>query len=237
MAGLDSGGVDGQPNRFKRRGRPASAFAPKSARISRWLLRHPDVSTTQRELAGATGLSEGLTSKVVSRLEQAGLLVRERGGAVRVPDPDLLLDAWREVYDFSKHDLLRGHAPARSGEALLRRACEELEQTTASYAATGLAAAWLMSKHATFRLTTIYLLESPSQPFLRSIGFREQERGANLWIAAPNDEGVINGNEYRDGVRCVSPVQAYLDLKAHPERSKEAADHLRRKHLNWGERA
>jgi hypothetical protein len=94
-----------------------------------------------------------------------------------------------------------------------------------------------MSRYASFRLATIYLLGSPSLPFLHSIGFRDQERGANLWLVVPNDEGVVEGSEYRDGVNCVSPVQTYLDLKAHPERSRDAADHLRRQLLRWGRSA
>jgi hypothetical protein len=47
----------------------------------------------------------------------------------------------------------------------------------------------------------------------------------------PNDEGVFDGAKFVDGIRCVHPVQAYLDLKDHPERSTEAAAELRRKIL------
>lgn len=42
--------VEGRPNRFRRRGRPRSAFAPKSSRIARWLLMNPERAMTQREL-------------------------------------------------------------------------------------------------------------------------------------------------------------------------------------------
>jgi hypothetical protein len=38
-----------------------------------------------------------------------------------------------------------------------------------------------------------------------------------------------------DGVPCVHPLQAYLDLKAQPERAQEAAAELRGRHLNWSE--
>jgi hypothetical protein len=38
-------------------------------------------------------------------------------------------------------------------------------------------------------------------------------------------------------VRCVHPVQAYLDLKAQPERAAEAADRLRTERLTWGRNA
>ena len=59
--------IEGKPNRYKRRGRPSTAFAPMSSRIARWLLMHPDEPLSQRELARATGTDEGYTSRVVGR--------------------------------------------------------------------------------------------------------------------------------------------------------------------------
>ena len=55
----------------------------------------------------------------------------------------------------------------------------------------------------------------------------------NLWLAVPNDSGVFQGAVENDGIRCVHPVQVYLDLKEHPERSAEAADRLRTELLTW----
>lgn len=219
--------IEGQPNRFKHPGRPSSAFAPKSARIARWLLIHPDRSATQREIARATDMDEGFTSRIVAKLEEDDLIVREPEGTIRVRDPDLLLDAWREDYDFTKHHVLRGHVPARSGDALLRQMVDELGQWDGRYAATGLAGAWLINRFAGFRLVTLYLAEAPDSGLLERLGFREDERGANTWLVVPNDEGVFHGARDREGVRCVHPVQVYLDLKEQPERADEAAEHLR----------
>lgn len=229
--------VDGQPNRFKQRGRPSSAFAPKSARIARWLLMHPDKPTTQRELANATGMDEGFTSRIVAKLEADDLIVREPNGAVRPREPGLLLDAWREAYDFSKHRVLRGHVPARSGDALLHQLADALRDHGARHVATGLAAAWLLTKFAGFRVVTMYLLDRPAPDLLDRLGFRDEARGANVWLVVPNDEGVMHGSADRDGVLCVHPVQAYLDLKAHPERAKEAADRLRADFMKWSAHA
>lgn len=226
--------IEGQPNRFKRPGRPSSAFAPKSARIARWLLMHPKRSMTQREIARATEMDEGFTSRIVARLEEDGLIVRESDGAIRARDPDLLLDAWREDYDFSKHRIARGHVPARSGDALLRRMVDELGPRGIQYAATGLAAAWLLNRFAAFRLVTLYLADIPDQELLEDLGFREGERGANTWLVVPNDEGVFHGARDVDGARCVHPVQVYLDLHEHPERANEAAERLRSQISRWG---
>jgi hypothetical protein len=64
------------------------------------------------------------------------------------------------------------------------------------------------------------------------MGFHEMERGENVWLVQPNDDGVFDGSEVREGIFCAHPVQIYLDLKDHPERSTEAADELRKKFLN-----
>ncbi len=225
--------VEGKPDRYKRRGRPSSAFAPKSSRIARWLLLHPDAPVTQRELARATDTAEGYTSRIVGKLEADGLIIRTDSGAITPRDPDLLLDAWSEDYRFSKHQILRGHVAARSGEALLGTLALVLDQSSIDYAATGLAGAWLLDRFAGFRITTLYLADEPTPELLEALSFREEERGANVWLVVPNDEGVFHGASMIDAIRCAHPVQVYLDLSAHPERADDAAKQLRANHLRW----
>lgn len=229
--------IDGQPNRFKSRGRPSSAFAPKSSRISRWLLMHADHPVKQRDLAQATDMDEGFTSRIVSRLEEENFVVRGQDREIQLRDPDLLLDAWREAYDFSMHQVIQGHLAARSGEEAMRLLAGGLQDQGARYAATGLAAAWLLTKFSGFRLATMYVAERPPSDMLETLGFREEERGANVWIVVPKDEGVFQGADQRDGIACVHPVQAYLDLKDQPERAKEAAEQLRAELLKWSSHA
>lgn len=225
--------VEGKPNVFKRRGRPSTVFAPKSSRIVRILLLESRSGFSQRELARKTGLDEGFTSRIVRKLEAEQMVKRDSSGAVRVVDAGAVLDAWRETYEFSKHHVVAGHASARSGDDLLTNVGAALHAKKLDYAATGLAGAWLLTKFANFRLTTIFVPEKPPETLLRTIGFRPEERGANLWFVIPNDEGVFTGVSDREGVRCVHPVQAYLDLKGHPERSVEAAEELRKRLLTW----
>ena len=225
--------VEGKPNQYKRPGRPSTPFAPRSSRIARWLLMHPTRPLTQRELARATGTDEGYTSRVVGKLEDEGLILRNDTGAIRPRDPDLLLDAWLEAYDFNKHYVLRGHVAARSGDALLPQLCAGLIQASVSHAATGLAAAWTLGHFAGFRTTSVYLRQEPSSDLLAALSFREDDRGANVWLIVPNDEGVFHGAATRNGIHCVHPVQAYLDLHAHPERAGDVARELRSEHLHW----
>lgn len=221
--------VEGRPNQFKQKGRPTSVFAPKSSRIARWLLIHPDRFFFQREIAQSTSMDEGFTSRIVSRLEDLRLIRRDEQGRICVSNPDLLLDAWAEEYDFFKHEIHRSHVSARSGEELLYQVTSVLDQAGCNSAATGLAAAWTLNRFAGFRIATIYLRDKAHLTTLRShLTLRDDPRGANLWLVFPNDEGVFHGSAIHEGgVTCVHPVQAWLDLKGHPERAVEAASKLR----------
>jgi len=79
------------------------------------------------------------------------------------------------------------------------------------------------------------LKDTPSVALLEKLKLSEQTKaGANIWLIAPNDDGVFAGASERDGaIRCVHPVQVYLDLKSHPERARAAAEAVRRKYLDW----
>jgi hypothetical protein len=226
--------VEGRPNRFSERGRPPNVFAPKSSRVSRQLLLHPKQFRSQAELARETGLDDGYVSKIVRRLEQEQYLDSNDDGGVRPRNPNLLLDAWRDAYAFDRHRIIKGHAPARSGDELLQRVAKHFAKEKLEYAATGLSAAWQFTQFAVFRLVTIYLHSMPSRSVLEKMEFADEPKGANLWLVLPDDEGVFHGSQKQVGIECVSPVQTYLDLKDQPERAKDAAVELRRKLLDWG---
>ncbi len=223
----------GNPSLFRRPGRPESAFGPRGSRVARHLLTEPPRALKQRQIASGAGLSEGHVSRIVRKLLEAGLVERSEDG-IRVIDRGALLDAWREDYRFDRHHVIRGHTSARDGESLTRSIAEALDRAESAYAATALPAAWLWTQYAGFRLSTVYLSRPPSARVRRALGFREEARGANTWLVVPNDDGVFDGAEPVDGIRCVHPVQAYLDLKDHPERAAEAAAELRSRLLVRG---
>ena len=220
----------GNPNRFRRPGRPDSAFGTRGSRVARLLLMEPSGPVTQRDIAIRAGLNEGHVSRVVRKLLASGLVERGQDG-IRVVDRGTLLDAWREDYRFDRHDVVHGHVAAAEGRSLIHSIARALDGAGALYAATALPAAWMWTRHAGFRLSTVYLDRPPSASVREGFGFRGEARGANTWLVVPNDDAVFLGAEPVDGIRCVHPVQAYLDLKDHPERAAEAATELRRRLL------
>lgn len=222
----------GNPNRFRRPGPPESAFGPRGSRIARHLLMDPSRAVRQRDLASGTGLNEGHTSRIVAKLLETGLVERGEDG-ISVVDADALLDAWLWDYRFDRHHVIRGHVSAGGGDALIHSLAEALSKKEESYAATALPAAWLWTRFAPFQLVTVYISTLPSPGLKKDLGFREEATGANTWLVIPNDEGVFHGAEPVDGIPCVHPVQAIVDLKDHPEESTDAAAELRRR-LLWG---
>ena len=227
--------VVGHDNKFRRRGRPETAFGPKGSRVARWMLMHPDHVILQRTLAASVGLDEGYVSRVVRRLIGMGLLERVEDG-IRVPDADSLLDAWRDEYRFEKHTTIEGHIAVSGGDEVLPRIAQILDESDADYAVTGLGAAWHLTRYARYRLSTVYLGAAPSTELLQALGFRRTSRGFNIWLVVPQDEGVFSGAGQIAGITCVHPVQVYLDLMSHPERATEAAEELRNRLLRWDSR-
>lgn len=225
--------VRGRPNMMQRAGRPSSPFAPKSARVSRFLLLDPERWWRQKDLAEATGLDDGNVSRIVRRLDEEELLER-RGPELRPREPDLLLDAWAEDYNYDRHDSISGHLSG-SGIEVTRKIAARLRKEGVHHAATGLAAAWAMDHFARFRLTTIYVDEDP-RLIAEQIEMRVEPKGANIQLLGPDDAGVFEGERDCDGLCCVSSVQVYLDLQRLPERAADAADFLRQRHLKWNGR-
>ena len=223
--------ITGHENQFKKRGRTATAFAPQASRLARQLLLGEQREYTQKELVDLTGLDQGFLSRVLRSLVEKGLVER-RARAYEVTSRSLLLESWQEVYDFTKHQIIKGHIPARTSEDLLSSLSTTLDNDGVVSAATGLAGAWLLTHFASFRLATFYVSHQPSQELLATLGFREEEKGANTWLVIPNDEGVFVGREQREGISCAHPVQVYLDLSFHPERAREAAERVRAMYLN-----
>lgn len=220
--------VRGEKNKFISPGRNENPFAPKSSRIARHLLYQPKRMFTQRELADETGLGEGFVSRIVKSLEEQQLVARDNAGRVFINKPLVMLDAWQQGYDFTKHEIIRGHVAGRSGEEIQGKISRTLKSLSVEHAVTGLGAAWLYVKFAAFRTASLYLKEWPHKDLFDQIGFREETAGANVWLIIPKDPDVFFGVEPVADIPAVHRIQVWLDLKSHPERAEEAAAELRK---------
>jgi DNA-binding transcriptional ArsR family regulator len=223
--------IEGRPPGANRPGRPSSPFAPASSRVSRALLVEPQRSWAQKELTVATGLAQGSVSRALSGLGELGLVRRGDDGRYRSPVPSELLDAWSDEYDYQRHGIVPMHLGG-SGIGLVRELVGRLRERAGGYALTGLPAAWLYDGFAQFRTVSVLVEDDPAE-IADEVGGRVGERGANVQLVWPNDDGVFYGAREVDGCRCAHPVQVYLDLGGLPERADEAAAQLRRDWLRW----
>jgi hypothetical protein len=227
--------VEGHANKFKTRGRQSSVFAPKASRVVRVLLADLATPLTHRDLVERSGLGAGYVSRIVGAIEKAGYISRNTtNGTLKVRDPDLLLRDWRSAYQFEKHEIYRAHVAVSDDEDLLGLLGDRIGGLGIRYAATGLAAAWLLTSFVGFRIVTFFVERPLTEHETKALWLRWSDRGANTWLVVPNDEGVFYRADTMTGsIPCVHPVQAYLDLRAHPERATEAAEVVRRRYLSW----
>jgi hypothetical protein len=166
----------------------------------------------------------------VKSLENLDLIARDERGRITNQDPVVLLDAWLEKYNFAKHNLIRGFIPARSGLSLMQHIGDSISKAGIDFAVTGLGAAWLYTHYASFRTVIVYVSKNSRSELLSYLDFSESDVGSNTIIASPNDQSIFWDIEEIGGIQCVHPIQAFLDLKGHPERAQEAMSELK-KHL------
>jgi len=220
--------IHGRENLFKTPGRPRNPFAPKSSRIARALLYGGKSEYLQTELVEITHLDKGHVSRIVRSLEADGLIDRSDDGSIRARNREVLLDSWREEYDFSKHSIARGYIATRTGLSLARRICEWFDAEGIRYALTGLPSAWLYTRFSDFRTVTLFIEAPLGNIAQRDLGFVERDSGANTWFVIPKENSVFWETRRIDDLITVHPIQTYLDLKSQPERADDAATEMRR---------
>ena len=222
--------VSGNANRYTNPGRPSNPFTPTYSRVSRALLCDVDRWWKQVDLAREVDLPSGTVSKAIQRLDSLELLDRNDVGELRSRSPSLLLDSWTQRYRISDHSVRRYHVPSRSGPEALEALVDTFAGESMRWAVTGLSAGWLYTSFAGFRLNSFFVEQHPSNP--EDLGLREVDRGENVWLLVPNDEGVFYRATESMPSR-VHPAQVFLDLQWHPERAAEASQALREQLLDW----
>ena len=219
--------IEGKKPAARPRGRKNSVFATKSSRLAHWLLLHQGRAHTHGQLTEATGLDKGQLSRILSRMLDLRLIQRQDNGYI-LTRPSTLLEAWREAYQPPCKSILKGVIPSRSGEETVRIIEDGLRTAKRKYVLGGLASAYGWGACTDFHIATFYLDATASPQLLNKIGFAETNRGANVWFMQEADDVAFLGSAKSGKSNLASPWFTSVDLAAHPEGSKDAADHLRR---------
>ena len=206
----------------------ANLGTPEAARILRTLLRHDAEAVrwaSQRELQESTepGVSLGLVNKIVSYLRDEGYLAADGKEGIRVVDPEKLLFAWRDAYQFDRvpraewFTLLKG-ADFEKALRELNRAHEPRVAWAAFSAAERQAP---MVRQPKFWLMVV---DDQVDQLREALQAKSVESGANLTVLIAPDRGYLVGAKDEDNAGvCTHPLQTYVDTWHAGGRGEEAA--------------
>ncbi len=216
-------GADRDP--WRGPGRPRGSLQGKpAARVVRWLA---DVAPpyTPLQVAEGSGASTGATYRVITFLEEEGLVERPPRGPITVVQWRRLLERWSRDAGFERSGPQSLLFP-RGVEALVEalRAAPDLR-----YVLTGSLAAQRYAPHAPARFAMVYADDVGAA--IERLGLRRVETGANVLVAPDrNGVGFLRAREV-EGVHLATPSQIAVDLLTGPGRSPSEGVAL----LDWME--
>ncbi len=219
---IETQGADRNPFRADRPLR--SLKGGRAARVARGLLDfRPPFGT--RGLAGETGSSAAMVSRVSSLLEPDEIVTKEspRGRIVLV-DWEALAHRWAMDYDFTSSNVLTTWLEPRGTRKLLSR----LPDTGIRYAVTGSLAGHRLAPIAEPRLAALYVDDPDTAA--QSLGLRPAETGGNVLLVRPFDPVVFERAEHDEhDITFARVTQVLLDLMTGPGRGPAEAEAL----LEW----
>lgn len=220
---------EGRPNPFFSRRKIISLYQPAASRILRVLLVNPRKSWKVLALAAEARVSVGTVSNVGNALLNQEWIEKESDG-ILLKNPKALLDDWSNNYTFRKNLVYDFYSieSTEKIEANIAKALGERkknEQGAPLYALTAFSAAARWSPSVRTNRVFVYV-SGDIEALAEKLGFKAVPSGANVTLLSPYDDGVFYGSEIKDGLRIVSPIQAYLDLIGFRGRGEEAAGHL-----------
>ena len=223
----------GRPTR-----RPApSRLSGKAGLIAQALLLDPDRAWRIKDLAEQTGVSTGLTHRVLARLEVEGIVDTEGAGPHRtrhIMDPTALLDLWAEE-NADRPVRTHGYLLAQTPRRLITGLGASLDGAGIEYALTGAAAASLIAPFVTtVTVTEVWVAETtdPRELLDRTAATPVAEGHNIAFLQARADAPLAFSEQYGD-LWIVNRFRLYADLRRDRRRGVEQADHLRREVIGF----
>jgi hypothetical protein len=214
---------EGAPNAYARKRDLRSLYSPKAARVLRVLLVQPRKPWRIQSLADEAGVSLGQVANVKSLLLDREWAVAGPDGLV-LTEPSAALAEWVQNVRFARPVTRDFYSLASVGEveSSLADACRD---EGAAYALTSFSAAARLAPQVRYQRATAYV-SGDLERVAQRLGLKEVTTGANVRLLEPADDGVLYGADEVDGLRIVSAIQCYLDLRTEPGRGAEAAETL-----------
>jgi hypothetical protein len=213
----------GNLNPYSRKRYLKSLYSPKAERILRVLLSSGKMEWKVEELAKEANVSIGLVSNVKKLLEDREWVVAQTIGFSLI-EPFSVLREWSENYNI-KRNRIRDFYTILSISEFEERLGNICVKRNIPYGMTGFSGAARLAPAVRYQRAMAYV-QGNLENLTELLGIKPVTSGANVTLLEPYDEGLFYGSQDRDGIRVLSPIQIYLDLKNFRGRGEEAAEAL-----------
>lgn len=191
----------------------------------RALLIDPNRKWTLRGLADEVDIAVGYAHAVVSSLLDLSYVGWTEDRHLRAVDPKRLLRRWGAYYQYDKmNEFHEFYTFEREIDLFIKKL---VKVKSNRYALTVLAGALLAAPYV--RPVEVHMYVGGTKDvkgLVERLELRPVEKGGNVKLVVPYDDGVFYGLQVIDGVNVVSDIQLYVDLYNYPSRGEEAAGQL-----------
>lgn len=209
----------------------------KAGVVAQALLTEPDRAWKVTDLAAIADASPALAHRVLSRLEEEGVVDVEGAGPGRVrhvAHAAALLDLWAEEQQDKPRRTrayLLGQTPSHVAEQL----CAGLDDAGVDYALTGPAAASMVAPLVTaVPVVGVWVTATAdADRVCTAVGAEPVQAGHNIVLHQAKDDHPLVFRQRIDDRWVVNPFRLYLDLRANPQRGVEQAARLRREVIGF----
>jgi len=207
-------------------------FALKSSRISRVLLSKPSKRWTIRQLAFEAEVAIAYTHAIVTTLKEQQYVATENY-KISLIDPIRLLRRWAASRNYMTENTILEYI---SFEKEIDVFYKKIGNIKLDYALTGLVGAWLVSPYVRPVSFDMYILDRRVRKEIeQQLNLQPIEKGGNVRLVIPDDEGVSYDMQKINGINVVSDVQLFVDLFNYPARGEDASQSLLEKITKkWG---
>lgn len=224
--------ITGRPNPKKRKVSRLDISKPKSARVVRTLLCHPNREWKVVDLASACEVSVGTVSRVRTRLLDREW-AEEGANGFALTKPRDLLAAWTEEDDWAKRTEVREYSLLDSDPVRIAETVRDGFFKRQSFCVfTQWFAGWLRAPYTIPPVVSAYVPSFPDDDELRELlrARRVDHGSGNLRLIESSDlRGLLLvGSQSVRGFELVCDAQICLDLKGQGLRADEQAEELRK---------
>ncbi len=221
--------VKGNPNPYPENRTLKSIFSPKSSRILRVLLCDPGKKWYVKDLAMEAEVSLGLVSNMKNKLKDYAYLKEAEKQKTYLSEPEALLNKWADNYSYKKNKLKNFYS-LDEPDVIEKKLADYCNSKNIQYAFTLTSGASRIAPFLRYNKVFAYI-DNFVETIANELGWKEVTSGPNITILEPYDDGIFYRLQDVNGLKIVSDVQLYLDLKNYKKRGEEAANFLKKERL------